>query len=86
MGVKYRWANNCTEEMMNAIVKTHPPVDLHELYILRMWIQFLRAPARPTREEVKRGGVTDLGEIGAVPETRTWNRETPYSPARRVTD
>ncbi len=72
--------------MTLSMVKAEPRIDLRELYILRMWIQFLCAPARPTREEVRRGAVTDLGEIGSVPDTRTWSREIPYSPTRRVTD
>jgi len=71
---------------MSAIVKTRPPVDLRELYIFAMFAMYMRAPARPTREEVTRGVITDLGEIGAVPETRTWSRETAYSPARRLMD
>jgi hypothetical protein len=71
---------------MTAIVKTRPPVDLRELYIAAMFAMYVRAPARPTREEVNRGAITDLGEIGAVPETRSWSRETPYSLAKRVMD
>jgi hypothetical protein len=63
---------------MTAIIKTRPPVDLREPYILRMWIQSLRAPARKTLS----GEIVDLGEIGVVPETRTWSRDTPYSPAQ----
>ena len=71
---------------MTAIIKTSTPVDLRELYIAAMFAMYVRAPARPTREEVKRGAITDLGEIGAVSETRTWSRDTPYSPAQpRVT-
>ncbi len=69
--------------MMAAIIKTNRPVDLRDLYVAAMFAMYMRAPARPTREEVKRGVVTDLGEIGQVPETRTWRRETPYSPAQR---
>ncbi len=71
---------------MTAIIKTRCLVDLRELYIAAMFAMYLRAPARPTREEVKRGAVTDLGEIGTVPEIRTWSRKTPYSPAQRVTE
>jgi hypothetical protein len=71
---------------MTAIIKTCAPVDLRELYVAAMFAMYVRAPARPSREEVKRGAITDLGEIGSVPETRTWSRETPYSPAKRATD
>jgi hypothetical protein len=53
-----------------------------EMYIAAMFAMYMRAPARPSREEVCRGAVTDLGEIGAVPE-QSWSRETLYSPAQR---
>ena len=69
---------------MTTIVKTRPSVNLRELYIAAMFAMYVRAPARPTRGEVTRGTITDLGEIGAVPENQTWSRETPYSPARRM--
>ncbi len=70
---------------MTAIIK--PPAkrtDPRELYIAAMFAMYMRTPARPTREEVTRGAITDLGDIGTVPETRTWSRETPHSPARRM--
>jgi hypothetical protein len=71
---------------MMAIIKAQRTDDLRELYIAAMFAMYLRAPARPTREEVRRGAITDLGEIGSVPEAQTWSRETPYSPAQRVMD
>ena len=70
---------------MTTIIKAQPRIDPRELYIAAMFAMYMRAPARPTREEVTRGAITDLGEIGAVP-GRSWSRETPYSPARRVMD
>ena len=69
---------------MTAIIKRHPSLDLRELYIACMFAMYLRAPARPTREEVKRGVVTDLGEIDACGE-KNWTRLTPYSTAKRST-
>jgi hypothetical protein len=69
---------------VNAIVKLQPAksyTDPREAYILRMWIRFLLAPARPSREELKRGAVTDLGELGSIRE-KNWTRATPYSLAR----
>ena len=68
---------------MTAIIKTRPPIDLRELYIAAMFAMYMRAPARPTREEVCRGVVTDLGEIGSVQE-KNWTRATPYSLAQRI--
>ena len=69
---------------MNAIIKSQPAksdTDPQEGYILRMWIRFLLAPARLSRQELKRGAVTDLGELGSVRE-KNWTRATPYSLAR----
>ena len=57
-----------------------PEVDPRELHIAAMYLMFLRAPARPTREDVKRGVVTDLGEIGSVQE-KNWERLNPYATA-----
>lgn len=70
---------------MTAIVEIGPPVDLRELYIAAMFAMYVRAPARPTCEEVRRGAITDLGELGSVQE-RNWTRATPYSPAQRETE
>ena len=70
---------------MTAIIKAQPRIDPRELYIAAMFAMYMRAPARPTREEVKQGAITDLGEIGSARE-KNWSRETPYSPARRVID
>jgi hypothetical protein len=68
-----------------AIVKAPRPaqsgVDPRELYIATMHLMFLRAPARPTREEVRRGAITDLGEVGSVQE-KDWSRATAYSRAK----
>jgi hypothetical protein len=66
---------------MTAIIKAQPRIDQRELYIAAMFAMYLRAPARPTREEVKRGIVSDLGEVGSVQE-KNWTRATPYSPAQ----
>jgi len=70
-------------EHLTAIIKTPSSVDLRELYIAAMFALYMRAPARPTREEVRRGAITHLGEIGSVRE-KNWTRTTPYSPARRA--
>jgi hypothetical protein len=66
---------------MKTIIKAKPRIDPRELYIAAMFAMYLRTPARPTREEVSRGAITDLGEIGSVQE-KNWKRDTPYSPAR----
>jgi hypothetical protein len=67
-------------EIIKAPKSAINPLGTHIAY---MFVCYMRAPARPTREEVKRGAVTDLGEIGTVPEAHTWSRETPHSPAQR---
>jgi len=58
-----------------------PHIDPRELYIAAMFAIYMSAPARPTREEVRRGAITDLAEIGVVPD-RTFSRATPYSIAK----
>lgn len=68
---------------MTEIIKARPPVDLRELYIAAMFALYVRAPARPTRQEVMRGAITDLGEIGAVRE-KNWDRATCYSTAQWI--
>ena len=70
---------------MTDIIKRQQQLDPRELYIAAMFALYVRAPARPTREEVKRGTIADLGEIRSVRE-KNWSRESAYSPARRVID
>ena len=68
---------------MTTIITVQPSIDPRELYIAAMFAMYVRAPARPTREELTRGAITDLGEIGSVQE-KTWDRATPYSVAQRI--
>ena len=53
--------------------------DLRDRYILAMWLMFLRAPGRDTRDE---SGAYHLGEIGSDA-PKNWYKDTPYSPAKR---
>jgi hypothetical protein len=65
---------------MTAIIKAQPVNDPRDMYIAYMLACYIRAPARPSREEVKRGAITDLGEVGTVPE-KNWERLNPYAVA-----
>jgi len=63
---------------MNAIIKRPPsPYDPREIYLAAMWLMFCRAPGRKTAP----GEPVDLGEIGSVPEQKTWERLNPYAVA-----
>jgi hypothetical protein len=62
---------------VNAIIKRPPPLDRRQEYIFAMWLMFCRAPGHKTAP----GEIVDLGEIGSVPEQKTWERLNPYAVA-----
>lgn len=65
--------------MTEAIIKAQPAkhINPRELYIAAMLALYMRAPARKTAP----GEIVDLGEIGSVPEHKTWERLNPYAVA-----
>jgi len=58
-------------------VKTQKPPDLDAM-IYAYWLLYCRAPGRKTAP----GEAVDLGEIGSVPDGKTFDRWCPYSIAR----
>ena len=64
--------------MVELIKRPLSEEEQHRLHFERMWLAFLRAPAKATAL----GEVVDLGKIGEERSSRGVDRPTPYSPGR----
>jgi hypothetical protein len=60
------------------VKQSTPPADPYEIFLAAMLLMFMRAPGRKTAP----GETVDLGEIGSVPDGKTFDRWCPYSIAR----